>query len=224
MRQNLLRQPAEFTAGIRVHDGPKTGNRRRLPRAHRNRRGRCCPAEAIRQAPEAMQPKSGGGNRRKGDRQPKIRSRNRRKTVDSRKPGGGIEQAETTAKRLTAGNRHKAADHRKPDGQSRCKGDRQPKIRCRNRRKTVDSRKPGGRIEQAETAAKRLTAGNRHKAADHRKPGGQSRRKTIDSRNRSAGTIDNRKSGRRELPETAAARPLRRISRDGPRRRIPLQT
>ena len=28
MRQNLLRQPAEFTAGIRVHDGPKTGNRR----------------------------------------------------------------------------------------------------------------------------------------------------------------------------------------------------
>ena len=168
MRQNLLRQPAEFTAGIRVHDGPKTGNRRRLPRAHRNRRGRCCPAEAIRQAPEAMQPKSGGGNRRKGDRQPKIRCRNRRKTVDSRKPGGGIEQAETTAKRLTAGNRHKAADHRKPDGQSRCKG--------------------------------------------------------IDSRNRSAGTIDNRKSGRRELPETAAARPLRRISRDGPRQRIPLPT
>ena len=168
MRQNLLRQPAEFTAGIRVHDGPKTGNRRRLPRAHRNRRGRCCPAEAIRQAPEAMQPKSGGGNR--------------------------------------------------------CKGDRQPKIRCRNRRKTVDSRKPGGGIEQAETAAKRLTAGNRHKAADHRKPDGQSRRKTIDSRNRSAGTIDNRKSGRRELPETAAARPLRRISRDGPRQRIPLPT
>lgn len=168
MRQNLLRQPAEFTAGIRVHDGPKTGNRRRLPRAHRNRRGRCCPAEAIRQAPEAMQPKSGGGNRRKGDRQPKIRSINRRKTVDSRKPGGGIEQAETAAKRLTAGNRHKAADHRKPDGQSR--------------------------------------------------------RKTIDSRNRSAGTIDNRKSGRRELPETAAARPLRRISRDGPRQRIPLPT
>lgn len=109
-------------------------------------------------------------------------------------------------------------------GKSRYKGDRQPKIRCRNRRKTVDSRKPGGRIEQAETAAKRLTAGNRHKAADHRKPGGQSRRKTIDSRNRSAETIDNRKSGRRELPETAAAWPLRRISRDGPRRRIPLQT
>lgn len=168
MRQNLLRQPAEFTAGIRVHDGPKTGNRTRLPRAHRNRSGRRGPAETIRQAPEAMQPKSGGGNRRKGDRQPKIR--------------------------------------------------------CRNRRKTVDSRKPGGRIEQAETAAKRLTAGNRHKAADHRKPGGQSRRKTIDSRNRSAETIDNRKSGRRELPETAAAWPLRRISRDGPRRRIPLQT
>ncbi len=168
MRQHLLRQPAEFTAGIRVHDGPKTGNRRRLPRAHRNRSGHRGPAEAIRQAPEAMQPKSGGGNRRKGDRQPKIRSRNRRKTVDSRKPGGGIEQAETAAKRLTAGNRHKAADHRKPDGQSR--------------------------------------------------------RKTIDSRNRSAETIDNRKSGRRELPETAAAWPLRRISRDGPRRRIPLQT
>lgn len=168
MRQHLLRQPAEFTAGIRVHDGPKTGNRRRLPRAHQNRRGRCCPAEAIRQAPEAMQPES--------------------------------------------------------DGQSRCKGDRQPKIRCRNRRKTVDSRKPGGGIEQAETAAKRLTAGNRHKAADHRKPDGQSRRKTIDSRNRSAETIDNRKSGRRELPETAAARPLRRISRDGPRQRIPLPT
>ncbi len=168
MRQHLLRQPAEFTAGIRVHDGPKTGNRRRLPRAHRNRRGRCCPAEAIRQAPEAMQPESDG-----------QKSLQRRSTA---------------------------------------------KIRCRNRRKTVDSRKPGGRIEQAETAAKRLTAGNRHKAADHRKPGGQSRRKTIDSRNRSAETIDNRKSGRRELPETAAARPLRRISRDGPRRRIPLQT
>ena len=168
MRQHLLRQPAEFTAGIRVHDGPKTGNRRRLPRAHRNRSGHRGPAEAIRQAPEAMQPKS--------------------------------------------------------DGQSRCKGDRQPKIRCRNRRKTVDSRKPGGGIEQAETAAKRLPAGNRHKAADHRKPDGQSRRKTIDSRNRSAETIDNRKSGRRELPETAAARPLRRISRDGPRQRIPLPT
>jgi len=168
MRQNLLRQPAEFTAGIRVHDGPKTGNRRRLPRAHRNRRGRCCPAEAIRQAPEAMQPESDG-----------QKSLQRRSTA---------------------------------------------KIRCRNRRKTVDSRKPGGRIEQAETAAKRLTAGNRHKAADHRKPDGQSRRKTIDSRNRSAETIDNRKSSRRELPETAAARPLRRISRDGPRRRIPLPT
>ena len=168
MRQNLLRQPAEFTAGIRVHDGPKTGNRRRLPRAHRNRRGRCCPAEAIRQAPEAMQPESDG-----------QKSLQRRSTA---------------------------------------------KIRCRNRRKTVDSRKPGGRIEQAETAAKRLTAGNRHKAADHRKPDGQSRRKTIDSRNQSAETIDNRKSSRRELPETAAARPLRRISRDGPRRRIPLPT
>lgn len=154
MRQHLLRQPAEFTAGIRVHDGPKTGNRRRLPRAHRNRRGRCCPAEAIRQAPEAMQPKSGGGNRRKGDRQPKS-------------------GAEPTARQLTAENR---------TGKSHSKGDRQPKIRCRNRRKTVDSRKPGGGIEQAETAAKRLTAGNRHKAADHRKPDGQSRRKTIDSR------------------------------------------
>lgn len=196
MRQHLLRQPAEFTAGIRVHDGPKTGNRRRLPRAHRNRRGRCCPAEAIRQAPEAMQPKSGGGNRRKGDRRPKS-------------------GAEPTARQLTAGiGRAKVA----------AKGDRQPKIRRRNRRKTVDSRKPGGGIEQAETAAKRLTAGNRHKAADHRKPDGQSRRKTIDSRNRSAETIDNRKSGRRELPETAAARPLRRISRDGPRQRIPLPT
>lgn len=168
MRQHLLRQPAEFTAGIRVHDGPKTGNRRRLPRAHRNRRGRCCPAEAIRQAPEAMQPESDG-----------QKSLQRRSTA---------------------------------------------KIRCRNHRKTVDSRKPGGGIEQAETAAKRLTAGNRHKAADHRKPDGQSRRKTIDSRNRSAETIDNRKSGRRELPETAAARPLRRISRDGPRRRTPLPT
>ena len=196
MRQHLLRQPAEFTAGIRVHDGPKTGNRRRLPRAHQNRRGRCCPAEAIRQAPEAMQPKSGGGNRQKGNRQPKS-------------------GAEPTARQLTAENR---------TGKSHNKGDRQPKIRCRNRRKTVDSRKPGGGIEQAETAAKRLTAGNRHKAADHRKPDGQSRRKTIDSRNRSAETIDNRKSGRRELPETAAARPLRRISRDGPRQRIPLPT
>ncbi|WP_308660773.1 hypothetical protein [Alistipes finegoldii] len=86
MRQNLLRQPAEFTAGIRVHDGPKTGNRTRLPRAHRNRSGRRGPAETIRQTPEAMQPKSGGGNRQKGNRQPKIRCRNRRKTIDHQKP------------------------------------------------------------------------------------------------------------------------------------------
>ena len=182
MRQHLLRRPAEFTTGIRVHDGPKNGNRRRLPRAHRNRRGRCCPAEAIRQAPEAMQPKSGGGNRRKGDRQPKSsaeptarqltagigRAKVASKAIRSQKSG-----AETAAKRLTTKNR---------TNKSRCKGDRQPKIRCRNRRKTVDSRKPGGGIEQAETAAKRLTAGNRHKAADHRKPDGQSRRRTTDRR------------------------------------------
>ena len=148
----------------------------------------------------------------------------------ARKPGTARGCRERTGTAAAAGVRQKRYGRpRKPcsqnrAGKSRYKGDRQPKIRCRNRRKTVDSRKPGGRIEQAETAAKRLTAGNRHKAADHRKPGGQSRRKTIDSRNRSAETIDNRKSGRRELPETAAARPLRRISRDGPRRRTPLPT
>lgn len=148
----------------------------------------------------------------------------------ARKPGTARGCRERTGTAAATGVRQKRYGRpRKPcsqnrAGKSRYKGDRQPKIRCRNRRKTVDSRKPGGRIEQAETAAKRLTAGNRHKAADHRKPGGQSRRKTIDSRNRSAETIDNRKSGRRELPETAAARPLRRISRDGPRRRTPLPT
>ena len=220
MRQHLLRQPAEFGCTMARKPGTAGGCRERTGTAA---------ATGVRQKRYGRPRKPcsqnrAGKSRYKGDRQPKIRCRNRRKTVDSRKPGGGIEQAETAAKRLTAGNRHKAADHRKPGGQSRCKGDRQPKIRCRNRRKTVDSRKPGGGIEQAETAAKRLTAGNRHKAADHRKPDGQSRRKTIDSRNRSAGTIDNRKSGRRELPETAAARPLRRISRDGPRQRIPLPT
>ena len=144
MRQNLLRQPAEFTAGIRVHDGPKTGNRTRLPRAHRNRSGRRGPAKAIRQAPEAMQPKSGGGNRRKGDRQPKSsaeptarqltagigRAKVASKAIRSQKSG-----AETAAKRLTTKNR---------TNKSRFKGDRQPKIRCRNHRKTVDNRKPGG--------------------------------------------------------------------------------
>ena len=142
MRQNLLRQPAEFTAGIRVHDGPKTGNRTRLPRAHRNRSGRRGPAETIRQAPEAMQPKSGGGNRRKGDRQPKSsaeptarqltagigRAKVASKAIRSQKSG-----AETAAKRLTTKNR---------TNKSRCKGDRQPK-------------------SGAETAAKRLTTGNR---------------------------------------------------------------
>ena len=196
MRQHLLRQSAEFTAGIRVHDGPKTGNRRRLPRAHRNRSGRRGPAEAIRQAPEAMQPKSGGGNRRKGDRQPKIRCGTQRKTVDNRKPGR----------------------------QSRFKGDRQPKIRRRNRRKTIDHRKPDEQKSLQRQSATKIQCGTHCKTVDNRKPGGQSRRKTIDSRNRSAETIDNRKSSRRELPETAAARPLRRISRDGPRRRIPLPT
>ena len=104
----------KYAAGIRVHNGPKTGNRTRLPRAHRSRSGRRGPAEAIRQAPEAMQPKSGGGNRRKGDRQPKS-------------------GAEPTARQLTAENR---------TGKSHSKGDRQPKIRCRNRHKTIDHRKP----------------------------------------------------------------------------------
>ena len=146
---------------------------------------------------------------------------------ENREPQGGCRERTGTAG-VAAARQKQYGRPRKPcsrnrTGKSRYKGDRQPKIRCRNRRKTVDSRKPGGGIEQAETAAKRLT-GNRHKAADHRKPDGQSRRKTIDSRNRSAETIDNRKSGRRELPETAAARLLRRISRDGPRQRIPLPT
>lgn len=168
MRQHLLRQPAEFTAGIRVHDGPKTGNRTRLPRAHRNRSGHRGPAKAIRQAPEAMQPKSGGGNRRKGDRQPKS-------------------SAEPTARQLTAGiGRAKVAS------------------------KAIRSQKSG-----AEITARQLTTGNR---------AGKVAARRLTAGNRSAETIDNRKSGRRELPETAAARPLRRISRDGPRRRIPLPT
>ena len=144
MRQHLLRQSAEFTAGIRVHDGPKTGNRRRLPRAHRNRSGRRGPAEAIRQAPEAMQPKSGGGNRQKGNRQPKFGAEptarqltaenrtNKSRCKGDRQPKSG---AEPTAKRLTTKNR---------TNKSRCKGDRQPKIRRRNHCKTVDNRKPGG--------------------------------------------------------------------------------
>lgn len=81
-------------------------------------------------------------------------------------------------------------------GKSRFKGDPQPK-------------------SGAETTARQLTTGNRaDKVAARRLTAG----------NRSAETIDNRKSGRRELPETAAARPLRRISRDGPRRRTPLPT
>lgn len=196
MRQNLLRQPAEFTAGIRVHDGPKTGNRTRLPRAHRNRSGRRGPAETIRQAPEAMQPKSGGGNRRKGDRQPKSsaeptarqltagigRAKVASKAIRSQKSG-----AETAAKRLTTKNR---------TNKSRCKGNRQPK-------------------SNAEPTARQLTTGNR---------AGKVAARRLTAGNRSAETIDNRESGRRELPETAAARPLRRISRDGPRRRIPLPT
>lgn len=196
MRQHLLRQSAEFTAGIRVHDGPKTGNRTRLPRAHRNRSGRRGPAKAIRQAPEAMQPKSGGGNRRKGDRQPKSgaeptarqltagigRAKVAAKAIGSQKSG-----AETAAKRLTTKNR---------TNKSRCKGNRQPK-------------------SNAEPTARQLTTGNR---------AGKVAARRLTAGNRSAETIDNRESGRRELPETAAARPLRRISRDGPRRRIPLPT
>ena len=161
MRQNLLRQPAEFGC-------TKTGNRRRLPRAHRNRSGHRGPAEAIRQAPEAMQPESGGGNRQKGNRQPKS-------------------GAKPTAKRLTTKNR---------TNKSRCKGNRQPK-------------------SNAEPTARQLTTGNR---------AGKVAARRLTAGNRSAETIDNRESGRRELPETAAARPLRRISRDGPRRRIPLPT
>lgn len=196
MRQHLLRQPAEFTAGIRVHDGPKTGNRRRLPRAHRSRSSRRGPAKAIRQAPEAMQPKSGGGNRRKGDRQPKsgaeptarqLTAENRAGKVASKAIRSQKSGAETAAKRLTTKNR---------TNKSRCKGDRQPK-------------------SGAETTARQLTTGNR---------AGKVAARRLTAGNRSAETIDNRKSGRRELPETAAARPLRRISRDGPRRRTPLPT
>lgn len=154
MRQHLLRQSAEFTAGIRVHDGPKTGNRRRLPRAHRNRSGRRGPAKAIRQAPEAMQPKSGGGNRRKGDRRPKS-------------------GAEPTARQLTAGiGRAKVA----------AKGDRQPKIRCGTHRKTIDHQKPDEQKSLQRRSATKIQCGTHCKTVDNRKPGGQSRCKTIDSR------------------------------------------
>ena len=126
----------------------------------------------------------------------KIRRRNHRKTVDNRKPGGGNRRkgdrqpksgAEPTAKRLTTKNR---------TNKSRCKGNRQPK-------------------SNAEPTARQLTTGNR---------AGKVAARRLTAGNRSAETIDNRESGRRELPETAAARPLRRISRDGPRRRIPLPT
>lgn len=196
MRQHLLRQSAEFTAGIRVHDSPKTGNRRRLPRAHRNRSGHRGPAEAIRQTPETMQPKSGGGNRCKGDRQPKsgaeptarqLTAENRAGKVASKAIRSQKSGAETAAKRLTTKNR---------TNKSRCKGNRQPK-------------------SNAEPTARQLTTGNR---------AGKVAARRLTAGNRSAETIDNRKSGRRELPETAAARPLRRISRDGPRRRTPLPT
>lgn len=196
MRQHLLRQSAEFTAGIRVHDGPKTGNRRRLPRAHRNRSGRRGPAKAIRQTPETMQPKSGGGNRRKGDRQPKIRRRNHRKTVDNRKPDGQKSLQRRSTAKIRCGTHRKTVDSRNRTGKSRCKGNRQPK-------------------SNAEPTARQLTTGNR---------AGKVAARRLTAGNRSAETIDNRKSGRRELPETAAARPLRRISRDGPRRRTPLPT
>ena len=155
MRQHLLRQSAEFTAGIRVHDSPKTGNRRRLPRAHRNRSGHRGPAEAIRQAPEAMQPESDGQKSLQRRSTAKIRCGTHRKTVDNRKPGGQSRckgdrrqksGAETATKRLTTGNR---------TNKSRRKGDRQPKIRCGTQRKTVDSRKPDGQKSlQRRSAAK----------------------------------------------------------------------
>ena len=162
-----------------------------------NRSGRRGPAEAIRQAPEAMQPKSGGGNRRKRRSTAKNPvQKPPQDKVDSRKSDGGNHRkgdrqpksgAETATKRLTTKNR---------TNKSRCKGNRQPK-------------------SNAEPTARQLTTGNR---------AGKVAARRLTASNRSAGTIDNRRSGRRELPETAAARALRRISRDGPRRRIPLPT
>ena len=175
MRQHLLRQSAEFTAGIRVHDGPKTGNRRRLPRAHRNRSGRRGPAEAIRQAPEAMQPKSGGGNRQKGNRQPKS-------------------GAEPTARQLTAENRepHAAAasapEPQRPQGSGRSdtagpgshaakigrrkspKRQSATKIRCGTHRKTVDSRKPDEQKSLQRRSATKIRCGTHRKTIDHQKP------------------------------------------------------
>ena len=118
----------KYAAGIRVHDSPKTGNRTRLPRAHRNRSGRRGPAKAIRQAPEAMQPKSGGGNRRKGDRQPKIRCGTHRKTIDHQKPDEQKSLQRQSATKIQCGTHCKTVDNRKPGGQSR--------------RKTIDSRQP----------------------------------------------------------------------------------
>lgn len=197
MRQHLLRQSAKNTRPeFGCTTARKPGNRTRLPRAHRNRSGHRGPAKAIRQAPEAMQPKSGGGNRRKGDRQPKIRCGTHRKTIDHQKPDEQKSLQRRSATKIRCRNRRKTIDHRKPDDKSRCKGNRQPK-------------------SNAEPTARQLTTGNR---------AGKVAARRLTAGNRSAETIDNRESGRRELPETAAARPLRRISRDGPRRRIPLPT
>lgn len=148
----------------------------------------------------------------------------------ARKPGTAGGCRERTGTAAAAGVRQKRYGRpRKP-----CSQNRAAEIAA----KAIDSQKSG-----AEPSARQLTTGNRagkvaSKAIDSQKSGAEitARQLTTGNRagkvaarrltagNRSAETIDNRESGRRELPETAAARPLRRISRDDPRQRIPLPT
>ena len=197
MRQHLLRQSAKNT---RPEFGCTTARKPGTARGCRERIGTAA-ATGVRQKRYGRPRKPCSQNRAA-----EIAA----KAIDSQKSG-----AEPTAKRLTTKNR---------TNKNRCKGDRQPKSgaetaakRLTTGNRTNKSRCKGNRQPKsnAEPTARQLTTGNR---------AGKVAARRLTAGNRSAETIDNRESGRRELPETAAARPLRRISRDGPRRRIPLPT
>jgi len=96
MRQNLLRQPAEFTAGIRVHDGPKTGNRRAAAASAPEPQGSLLPGRSD---------TAGPGSHAAGIGRAKVAT----KAIGSQKSG-----AETAARQLTAGNRAAESSRRKP--------------------------------------------------------------------------------------------------------------
>ena len=148
----------------------------------------------------------------------------------ARKPGTARGCRERTGAAAAAGVRQKRYGRpRKPCSQNRAAEIAAKAIDSQNpvRNPLQDSCQPktgqakatakaiGSQKSGAEITARQLTTGNR---------AGKVAARRLTAGNRSAETIDNRKSGRRELPETAAARPLRRISRDGPRQRIPLPT